>query len=969
MLKFLPHAFRPDHEVRRAYEAVDRVPEHSPLHPVYALFLFCCITSVLWQHSDPVLTCWVLGAIPVLAALAYVPYRWFGTLLRYALKTGIFIFALGWMYYRFRHEFMFDQVCVEVLCIVTLTFLTGGAKKDYGYLTFSGVFLLIYGALLPRVLFLAVLPCAFLLLALILFTTRSRSLANAPTAKLSEPFSFRSVLPAVLLQLLAAGVLFWWVFGLLPLSPTTSRGIFEVDFYTDKENMIPPDTGNWINRMKKTVSSPKAEKTVKGSGKPDVLDHSGTPIDAIGSKNRADGEGGGSAPPGEDLIFRVKSPVKLYHLARLYDAYNGSVWSVSPKAFSLYALTPAGVRTAEVISLYSIEKWISPHVFGPWQTMEFSVSGADTGLSADRPSPKVLTAGGNMPPLPFKYKTTSRLVLPEQESFRAGADSLVISPPLSKPAVRLMLRGSMTLHRAPERRTVRGAGFHGHPLLLTETVTHFHAGGRCCLSPEDAFDLSIPAGGCRVAEDVLRESRPPLYNPEHVSPTEWKNRVAPSGWMPRNFRPSGENSASESEIRKEIGTLSAIPDVWNEPFPRSHYLTLPPVSERLKRKTADILEGKQGAYVRAMALRDWLRNSFPYTLEVPKPPAGRETADYFVFELRRGHCEYFATALAVMARIAGIPSRVATGFSPGDYDTLNGVFEVRSKHAHAWTQLFIEGAGWLTFDATPPSAVPSDTTPIGIGKFRDPFGDEWRVSPPELSGNTLKFLGDALLRKIQSERENAQNSSALTRLAAAEEKLRDSVRKAYENANAKSAGKKPPVLSSGKLSMETVKKFLSEIPKAVSRAAARLFAVLAENAWITAAGSALLTAGALMFRPLKRLFRRGRLRRRARLLISRARKSLPDDPACSVRCSYLLVRTALVLAGFPRRNNMELMEYLDSVKTSGPELYVPAKPVFEQFYRMEYSGEIPDAETAAGLLEKALAADRISREKRKPRSV
>ena len=174
---------------------------------------------------------------------------------------------------------------------------------------------------------------------------------------------------------------------------------------------------------------------------------------------------------------------------------------------------------------------------------------------------------------------------------------------------------------------------------------------------------------------------------------------------------------------------------WEEVLPPRHYLQLPEekISARLREKVRELTEGISSRYGKAMVLRDYLRDNFTYEQFSKPVPEGREGADYFVFELKEGHCEYFASTLAVMARLAGLPARVATGFSPGDYNTLLNLFEVYERHAHAWTQIFVPEYGWLTVDATPPGAVQSRTTPLGIGQLRDPFGDEWRVTPPELT--------------------------------------------------------------------------------------------------------------------------------------------------------------------------------------------------------------------------------------------
>jgi hypothetical protein len=88
---------------------------------------------------------------------------------------------------------------------------------------------------------------------------------------------------------------------------------------------------------------------------------------------------------------------------------------------------------------------------------------------------------------------------------------------------------------------------------------------------------------------------------------------------------------------------------------------------------------------------------------VPDPLAN------FLFERRKGHCEYFASAMAVMLRSIGIPSRVVTGFASGVYNPLTGWQVVRASDAHSWVEAWIAGRGWRTFDPTPPdpSAIQS----------------------------------------------------------------------------------------------------------------------------------------------------------------------------------------------------------------------------------------------------------------------
>ena len=131
------------------------------------------------------------------------------------------------------------------------------------------------------------------------------------------------------------------------------------------------------------------------------------------------------------------------------------------------------------------------------------------------------------------------------------------------------------------------------------------------------------------------------------------------------------------------------------------YLELPELSTRLVSLTHDVVKDCRGPYEKASRICSWLKNSFAYDLDIPPFPDGAENADYMIFESKRGYCEHFATAMAVMCRIEGIPTRLVTGFTPGTYNPITGYYEVRSADAHAWVEVFFRHAGWLTFDPTP----------------------------------------------------------------------------------------------------------------------------------------------------------------------------------------------------------------------------------------------------------------------------
>jgi hypothetical protein len=126
-------------------------------------------------------------------------------------------------------------------------------------------------------------------------------------------------------------------------------------------------------------------------------------------------------------------------------------------------------------------------------------------------------------------------------------------------------------------------------------------------------------------------------------------------------------------------------------------------------------------------LRARLAGSFPYDLDVPPAPRGRETVDHFLFEGRAGFCQHFATSLAVLARARGIPTRLVTGYAPGDYNAFSGLWEVRGRHAHAWVEAWIPGYGWVPYDPTPaggagPRARPRLRALPHLGDLVGPLG-------------------------------------------------------------------------------------------------------------------------------------------------------------------------------------------------------------------------------------------------------
>jgi transglutaminase-like putative cysteine protease len=134
----------------------------------------------------------------------------------------------------------------------------------------------------------------------------------------------------------------------------------------------------------------------------------------------------------------------------------------------------------------------------------------------------------------------------------------------------------------------------------------------------------------------------------------------------------------------------------------SHYLAVPPAYDPLLSTAKTVIRDANAKtpFQKAVALQDWLSGgTFSYTLNAPSvvSAAGLEK---FVNVTRRGYCQQFSFAMAVLSRLIGIPSRVAYGFTSG---TSIGADEwlVTTHDAHAWPELYFQGAGWLRFEPTP----------------------------------------------------------------------------------------------------------------------------------------------------------------------------------------------------------------------------------------------------------------------------
>jgi protein-glutamine gamma-glutamyltransferase len=158
---------------------------------------------------------------------------------------------------------------------------------------------------------------------------------------------------------------------------------------------------------------------------------------------------------------------------------------------------------------------------------------------------------------------------------------------------------------------------------------------------------------------------------------------------------------------------------------RTTYLQIPrSLDPRIPELAHQITRSENNPYDRAVALEYYLRRNFAYTLNLTGR-AGQDPLAHFLFESRAGHCEYFASAMAVMLRTLGIPSREVNGFLPGEFNDVGGDYIVRASDAHSWVEAYFPGSGWITFDPTPPAQDSGSGLFSRLGMYLDWIQLNW----------------------------------------------------------------------------------------------------------------------------------------------------------------------------------------------------------------------------------------------------
>ena len=149
------------------------------------------------------------------------------------------------------------------------------------------------------------------------------------------------------------------------------------------------------------------------------------------------------------------------------------------------------------------------------------------------------------------------------------------------------------------------------------------------------------------------------------------------------------------------------------------------MDSRVAALARQITASRENNYDRAVAIETYLRTKFGYTLQLPSS-VPRDPVANFLFERKQGHCEYFASSMAIMLRALGIPSRVVNGFRTGEFNDLTSQYLVRASNAHSWVEAYFPNYGWISFDPTPAAPLQMRTGWNRSTLYLDALASFWR---------------------------------------------------------------------------------------------------------------------------------------------------------------------------------------------------------------------------------------------------
>jgi len=244
------------------------------------------------------------------------------------------------------------------------------------------------------------------------------------------------------------------------------------------------------------------------------------------------------------------------------------------------------------------------------------------------------------------------------------------------------------------------------------------------LAGNTTYEISYiqPGYGMSALDNFFNISRPGMYNEFINKNLEFLNKL------------ETEDIENAEFFRQQVIEITDL--FWQLKRHRDEvyelYTQLPEsLPGRVYELAYELTSNADTTYEKVKSIESFLRNNYNYTLTPGYTPEGQDFADYFLFESKEGYCSYYATAMCIMTRAAGIPARYVEGFiMPADTDN-DGYYHVTNQNAHAWVEVYLEGVGWVSFEPTTPFAgamnyyVPLSSSTDGSEDPYSRYGDSY----------------------------------------------------------------------------------------------------------------------------------------------------------------------------------------------------------------------------------------------------
>ena len=213
-----------------------------------------------------------------------------------------------------------------------------------------------------------------------------------------------------------------------------------------------------------------------------------------------------------------------------------------------------------------------------------------------------------------------------------------------------------------------------------------------------------------------------------------------------------------SEIRSRTRNVDSgskeapIPDYLGR-----RYLQLPiDLDPRITQLASDITTRGKSTIDKASLVEGYLKKNYKYTLNLTWEP-GPQPVSTFLFESKSGHCEYFASSMALLLRAAGIPTRLINGYLMGEYNPVGQDYIIRESDAHSWIEVYVPGQGWIEFDPTPPDPNHHDMNlALQIAQYFDAMELFW-------NSYVITYDSGAQLQLFRSAQDRVQSVQASLR--------------------------------------------------------------------------------------------------------------------------------------------------------------------------------------------------------------